>query len=153
LPLIPAGVLKKHCVHEPLDTRFRSAARLLQALWCEDRGLPIGSYINEDGKRRNGALIDAERLDQPGVEQRAVPVVSAGLKPRKFAFRRRDIAAESMVFVSPLPSNSPMNIAGAYVGPGLWPTFRPWDMGFFEIARKTSSTFASAAIVSSPVAP
>jgi hypothetical protein len=32
LPLIPANVLKKHHVHEPLDTRFRSAARLLQAL-------------------------------------------------------------------------------------------------------------------------
>jgi hypothetical protein len=45
-------VLKKHCVHEPLDTRFRSAARLLQALWREDRDLPIGSYVGEDGKRR-----------------------------------------------------------------------------------------------------
>ena len=52
LPLIPANVLKKHRVHEPLDTRFRSAARLLQALWREDQDLPIGSYINEDGKRR-----------------------------------------------------------------------------------------------------
>ena len=52
LPLIPANVLKKHHVHEPLDTRFRSAARLLQALWREDRDLPIGSYVNEDGKRR-----------------------------------------------------------------------------------------------------
>jgi hypothetical protein len=52
LPLIPANVLKKHRVHEPLDTRFRSAARLLQALWREDRELPIGSYVSEDGKRR-----------------------------------------------------------------------------------------------------
>jgi hypothetical protein len=52
LPLIPANVLKKHCVHEPLDARFRSAARMLQALWREDRAIPIGSYVNEDGKRR-----------------------------------------------------------------------------------------------------
>jgi hypothetical protein len=52
LPLVPANVLKKHRVHEPLDPRYRSAARLLQALWREDRGLPIGSYVNEDGKRR-----------------------------------------------------------------------------------------------------
>src|SRR5258707_14538746 len=52
LPLIPANVLKKHHVNEPLDPRFRSAARLLQALWREDRDLPIGSYVNEDGKRR-----------------------------------------------------------------------------------------------------
>ena len=47
LPLIPADVLRKRRVHEPLDTRFRSAARLLQALWREDRDLPIGSYVNE----------------------------------------------------------------------------------------------------------
>jgi hypothetical protein len=47
LPLIPADVLKKHRVHEPLDTRFRSAARLLQALWREDRDLPIGSYVGD----------------------------------------------------------------------------------------------------------
>ena len=52
LPLIPANVLKKHHVHEPLDPRFRSAARLLQALWREERGLPIGSHLGEDGKRR-----------------------------------------------------------------------------------------------------
>jgi hypothetical protein len=35
LPLIPANILKKHCVHEPLDPRFRSAGHLLQALWRE----------------------------------------------------------------------------------------------------------------------
>jgi hypothetical protein len=50
LPLIPTHVLKKHRVHEPLDTRFRSAARLLQALWREDTGLPLGSYIGESGQ-------------------------------------------------------------------------------------------------------
>jgi hypothetical protein len=30
MPLIPADVLKKHRVHELVDTRFRSAARLLE---------------------------------------------------------------------------------------------------------------------------
>jgi hypothetical protein len=51
LPIIPADVLKKFHVHEPLDGRFRAAARLLQALWREDHNLPIGTYVNEDGKR------------------------------------------------------------------------------------------------------
>jgi hypothetical protein len=51
-PIHHLPVLKKHHVHEPLDPRFRSAARLLQALWREDRNLPIGSYVSEDGKRR-----------------------------------------------------------------------------------------------------
>jgi PD-(D/E)XK nuclease superfamily protein len=49
---IPANVLKNHHVHEPLDPRFRSAARLLQALWREERGLPIGSHPGEDSRRR-----------------------------------------------------------------------------------------------------
>lgn len=51
VPVIPPEVLRKHHVHEPLDHRFRAAARLLQALWREDRELPIGSY-RIDGKRR-----------------------------------------------------------------------------------------------------
>lgn len=60
LPLIPADVLEKHHVHEPLDPRFRSAARLLQAPWREDRDLPIGSYLGEDGMRRKlGSRISA----------------------------------------------------------------------------------------------
>src|ERR1700737_397770 len=52
LPLIPANVLKKHRVHEPLDPRFRSAARLLQALWREDRDLPIGPNHRRSSYRR-----------------------------------------------------------------------------------------------------
>jgi hypothetical protein len=52
LPLVPEVVLKKHHCHEPLDGRFRSAARLLQAIWRKDRGLPIGSYKVEGGDRR-----------------------------------------------------------------------------------------------------
>jgi hypothetical protein len=42
LPLIPAAVLKKHCVHEPLDTRFRSAA--IQSICSRilDEGVAFG---------------------------------------------------------------------------------------------------------------
>ena len=61
LPLIPANVLKKHHVHEPLDPRFRSAARLLQALWCEDRGLPIGSYVSETANAANSEAASRKR--------------------------------------------------------------------------------------------
>jgi hypothetical protein len=51
LPLVPVDVLKRHRVHIPLDTRFRSAARLLQALWREEHKLPIGTYLAEDRQR------------------------------------------------------------------------------------------------------
>jgi hypothetical protein len=66
LPLIPASVLKKHRVHEPLDTRFRSAARLLQSLWREDRALPIGSHVGAKGKRRKLGSRIAEAAGRAG---------------------------------------------------------------------------------------
>jgi hypothetical protein len=52
LPIIPERILREHRVHEPTDTRFRAAARLLQALWREDRELPIGTHVSPDGSRR-----------------------------------------------------------------------------------------------------
>jgi hypothetical protein len=50
-PLVPIEILQKHKVDVPTDQRFRAAARLLQALWREDRGLVIGHYLNGQGKR------------------------------------------------------------------------------------------------------
>lgn len=52
LPIIPEAVLKAHRVNEPSDTRFKAAARLLQSLWRQEQGLPIGSHRSQDGKRR-----------------------------------------------------------------------------------------------------
>lgn len=52
LPLVPERLLRKHHVHERYDTRFRAAARLLQALWRERRKLPEGHYTNAEGHRR-----------------------------------------------------------------------------------------------------
>ena len=52
LPVIPETVLNAHKVNEKGDTRFKSAARLLQSLWRESMGHPIGSHRNADGKRR-----------------------------------------------------------------------------------------------------
>ncbi len=39
LPLVPPDILQAHMVHEPGDTRFKAAARLLQALWRAERGI------------------------------------------------------------------------------------------------------------------
>ena len=51
VPLVPEDVLVRHKALVPTDNRFRAAARLLQALWREDRELPIGSYFDVEGKR------------------------------------------------------------------------------------------------------
>lgn len=52
LPLIPAATLRQYKVHEPLDTRFRAAARLLQALWRDRREIPMGFYVNGKGRKK-----------------------------------------------------------------------------------------------------
>lgn len=61
LPLVPADILKAHKVNEPSDSRFKAAARLLQSLWRQDKGLPIGMHRNPNGKRRKlGSRIDPQ---------------------------------------------------------------------------------------------
>ena len=61
LPLIPTDILKAHKVNEPNDSRFKSAARLLQALWREEKDLPIGVYRNPKGRHRKlGSRLDAK---------------------------------------------------------------------------------------------
>lgn len=52
IPLLPTSLLRQHKVFEPHDTRFRAAARLLQALWREDHDLPIGAHVTASGRRR-----------------------------------------------------------------------------------------------------
>jgi hypothetical protein len=59
LPLIPESVLRQYKVHEPLDTRFRAAARLLQALWRDRRDIPMGFYLNKGRKKPLGSRLSA----------------------------------------------------------------------------------------------
>src|SRR4051794_11587883 len=51
-PLIPGRILKRYGAYCGIDTRFRSAARLLQCLWLKRRGIQIAS---SDGSAARGA--------------------------------------------------------------------------------------------------
>lgn len=65
LPIVPLKVLKEHRICEDYDNRFRSCARLLQALWRERQDLPIGSFGGPKGpKRRIGSLIADSAADE-----------------------------------------------------------------------------------------
>lgn len=67
VPLVPEDILIRHKALVPTDNRFRAAARLLQALWREDRELPIGAYVDAEGKRvRLGSRI-TEAAGKQGV--------------------------------------------------------------------------------------
>ena len=52
VPFIPAQTLRQHKVYDNGDDRFRSAARLRQALFREENSWPIGRYTTAKGKRR-----------------------------------------------------------------------------------------------------
>jgi hypothetical protein len=52
LPIVPADILDRFHANEPFDTRFSSGARLLQSIWRERRGLPMGKIKPENGRRR-----------------------------------------------------------------------------------------------------
>ena len=65
LPLVPPDILQAHMVHEPGDTRFKAAARLLQALWRAERGIPIGTHAPANGEpRKLGSRIEASYAKQ-----------------------------------------------------------------------------------------
>jgi hypothetical protein len=52
LPIVPDATLRAHRAHEPHDTRFRACARLLQSIWRERHGFPIGTYTTPKGRHR-----------------------------------------------------------------------------------------------------
>ena len=61
LPCVPKHILRAHKVSEPGDHRFMAAARLLQALWREERNLPIGScHDSRTGLKEIGSLISED---------------------------------------------------------------------------------------------
>ena len=57
LPIVPTELLKRYHVHERHDTRFRSCARLLQALWLSDRAIPVGVHRGRRASRKLGSRL------------------------------------------------------------------------------------------------
>lgn len=84
VPLLPEELLRKHHIFEPLDHRFRSAARLLQSMWRQDRELPIGHY-RVDGKRKKLGSRISNTAARAGANFMA-PAIAA-LVRRELAYR------------------------------------------------------------------
>jgi hypothetical protein len=85
LPIVPFTALRRHRVHEPFDHRFRACARVLQSLWREEKGLPVGSYTRPTGEtRRLGSMI-TEKAGETGANF-LLPEI-ARLARREVAYR------------------------------------------------------------------
>jgi hypothetical protein len=88
VPLIPEAARRRHHVFVPADHRFKAAARFLQALWREDRGLAIGTHVNRrepHRPRRLGSRIStaAGALGANFLHPDIVPVVTRALAYRE----------------------------------------------------------------------
>jgi len=67
LPVIPGALLQRHHCFVPSDTRFRAAARLLQANWRHASGFRSGSIpTRQGGHRRLGSMLTQADADAGG---------------------------------------------------------------------------------------
>ncbi|WP_041358225.1 PGN_0703 family putative restriction endonuclease [Methylorubrum extorquens] len=88
VPLIPEAARRRHRVFVPADHRFKAAARFMQALWREDRGLAIGTHVDRcepHRPRRLGSRIStaAGALGSNFLHSDIVPVVTRALAYRE----------------------------------------------------------------------
>ena len=106
LPLIPQSILRRFRVLEKHDTRFRSCARLMQALWRETQGLPIGVHQGRDGRnRRLGSLISANAAD---AGRNFLSPAVANLVHREVAYQQRGALIERRRLYGNLLSSQPL---------------------------------------------
>lgn len=108
LPIVPTSALRRHRVHEPFDTRFRSAARLLQSVWRTARGLPLGTYARPNGTTlRLGSMIS----DKAGEAGRnfLLPEI-ARLARREVAYREPGALIEERRLWCNLLSSMPLTL-------------------------------------------
>lgn len=66
---VPDTVLLRHCVLVPADNAVQRRARLLQALWREERGLPIGMHRGKELGSRIESVHARESLSNFSTER------------------------------------------------------------------------------------
>lgn len=105
VPLLPEELLRKHHIFEPLDHRFRSAARLLQSMWRQDRELPIGHYRTGGRRKKLGSRI-SNTAARAGANFMA-PAITA-LVRRELAYREPAAMIDEARLYANLLSSMPL---------------------------------------------
>lgn len=106
IPLIPEPILRRYDCYEPNDTRFQSVARLLQAIWREEQGFPIGRHRSRNGKaRRMGSRLNLR--DGCAGANFLLPAIAA-LVRREVAYREIGAAIETDRLYRNLLSSAPL---------------------------------------------
>jgi hypothetical protein len=106
LPFVPEAILRKHRAFIPTDNRFRAAARLLQALWREDRDLPIGIHPGREGKTRRLGSSIAVSAGMAGAN--FIHPAIARLAKREMIYREAGAAYDDVRLLTNLLSSHPL---------------------------------------------
>jgi hypothetical protein len=106
VPFVPEKTLRKHQVYEAADGRFRSAARLRQALWREKNGWPIGGYTTAEGKRRAMGNCVSGKAARSGANFIAPQI--AELVRRELAYREDGALFDEARLTANLLSSTPL---------------------------------------------
>lgn len=101
---MPERVLKRHGAYCAIDTRFRSAARLLQCLWLKQRGIQIASQ-NGGSERAFGSILSRE--DATAGKNFLSPAIHQ-LALREFLLREEDAAIDEERLFGNALSSMPM---------------------------------------------
>ena len=107
-PLVPERILKRYGAYCAIDTRFRSAARLLQCLWLKSKGIQIASSEGaraQDSDRTFGSILTAE--DATAGKNFLSPAIYQ-LALREFLLREEDAAIDEERLFGNALSSMPM---------------------------------------------
>jgi len=99
LPLLPPELLRRYTCAGPVDTRFRSMARLRQSLWREEHGYPCGRYLDGAGRSRRLGSMVSSRIGRTGInliDPSLIPLV-------QYAIAYREVGA--LIYVDRLWTN------------------------------------------------
>lgn len=106
LPFVPETILRQHRAFIPTDNRFRAAARLLQALWREDRNLLIGVHPGREGKTRRLGSSIAMSAGMTGAN--FIHPAIARLAKREMIYREAGAAYDDNRLLTNLLSSQPL---------------------------------------------
>jgi hypothetical protein len=111
-PLVPEAVLKRHHAYCAIDTRFRAAARLQQALWLKSRNIATAADAHPD---KDGFLGSILSVDAARAGQNFLSADIHQLAVREWLFSEHDAAIDpERLFSSSLSS---MPLCFSLIGP------------------------------------
>ncbi|MCK1367669.1 hypothetical protein [Bradyrhizobium sp. 62] len=107
-PLVPERVLKRYGAYCAIDTRFRSAARLLQCLWLKRQGVAMAPPEGRDPSTGNRAFGSILSVNDAAAGKNFLSPAIHQLALREFLLREEDAAIDEERLMGNALSSMPL---------------------------------------------